>query len=539
MNFISCAAWIPRGVAKSTPDTVVLTTEELRDLFAEQRGDEPKEEPGSEAEDDDYDKKRVKKEDDEESDAEWEEEEGAEDPKGSGFAVSSLSHFPSNQDDPYVTVKDDEEEDSEAEDFQIRPGDNLLAVGHVDEDANILEIYVYNEENDDFYIHHDMILPSYPLALEWLNYQSGQTEESGNFVAVGSMDDVIQIWDVDVVNALEPAYELKARRKRKKTGAAATSGHSDAVLCLTWNTLAPHVLASGSADQSVILWDLDELTASTVLSDFSDKVQSIRWRPHHAQQILCGSCDKVVRLFDCRYKKSKSTAWNVAGEVERVLWSTRDNSYFHVSDDAGGLYMFDVRNTDNHVFHVDAHEKAVGGLTESALAPGLLLTVSEDKYVKIWDADPARNTIEPVYSQRLKMGELQFATFSPNSPYIVAVAGDDSDSNLRVVNLLGYSDEISRRFQSRIPQEFQPKAEENADNGGEIAEPKSINQRKITLKNRKAGTAPTVRNNAGKRKAGKATERSKKWKKDQKIPGNKYVNKSGKKKFFKVGKKPQ
>ena len=31
--------------------------------------------------------------------------------------------------------------DSEDEDFKIRPGDNLLAVAHCDEDANILEVY--------------------------------------------------------------------------------------------------------------------------------------------------------------------------------------------------------------------------------------------------------------------------------------------------------------------------------------------------------------------------------------------------------------
>lgn len=38
----------------------------------------------------------------------------------------------------------------------------------------------------------------------------------GNYVAVGSMEDAIQVWDLDVVNAMKPAFELKSRTKKRK-----------------------------------------------------------------------------------------------------------------------------------------------------------------------------------------------------------------------------------------------------------------------------------------------------------------------------------
>ena len=94
---------------------------------------------------------------------------------------------------------------------------------------------VYNEDEDSLYVHHDVLLPSFPMAMEWLNFDPGESSV-GNFAAIGSMSPIIDVWDLDVVDCLEPAFSLgqKGSKKRKTK----SIGHKDAVLSLSWNTNA-------------------------------------------------------------------------------------------------------------------------------------------------------------------------------------------------------------------------------------------------------------------------------------------------------------
>ena len=62
--------------------------------------------------------------------------------------MGDLVSFPDQTQDPYLRSNADFEDDaSDVEDFQIRPTDNLIAVGHVEGSSATLEVYGKMEKN--------------------------------------------------------------------------------------------------------------------------------------------------------------------------------------------------------------------------------------------------------------------------------------------------------------------------------------------------------------------------------------------------------
>lgn len=69
-----------------------------------------------------------------------------------------------------------------------------------------LEIFVYEQEKNNLYVHHEIILGAFPLCLEWIPIS--KEEEKANFLAVGTFMPQIEIWNLDVIDTVQPAAIL-------------------------------------------------------------------------------------------------------------------------------------------------------------------------------------------------------------------------------------------------------------------------------------------------------------------------------------------
>lgn len=69
--------------------------------------------------------------------------------------------------------------------------------------------------------------------------------------------------------------------------------------------LDSHVLASGSADQRVLLWDLDSQQPASTLS-CGGKVQTLAWHPRQVDCLLSGDCAGSVTQRHLRRRRRRS-----------------------------------------------------------------------------------------------------------------------------------------------------------------------------------------------------------------------------------------
>ena len=455
MNAVPCLSWIKRGAAKRLPDRIQLGADELTDLVKNMEATAIEDDDSSNSDDEiqtpnpkggkrkhsdsDHSSEKEKAKaaakkmgkvseiDDKYDLDDYDDEDEAD---GGGFGMQGISYYSTNKDDPYL-AKITGGDDTDEEDIEITKEDNLIACGKMTGDYFNLEVYVYNEIDNNIYCHHDTILATFPLCMEWIEFDPGE-EEAGNLLAIGSMEPDIEIWDLDVMGSLEPAYVLagskKPKSKGKKKKKAEISGHTDAVLGLSWNALQKNVLASASADFTVGLWDVENGKMVSSIQHHKEKVQTICWHPFEPQTLLSGSFDHTAKVYDCRSPDSSHKSWTLPGEVERVLWNHHDPYCFLASSDTGHLYHMDVR-TEKPLFTLSAHTGAVSGLSLSSSVAGCLVTCSDDKEVKVWDIRD--NAPKIVHTQTPKIGVIHCCAGCPDAGLVFAVGGE---RELKVVN---------------------------------------------------------------------------------------------------------
>jgi len=320
--------------------------------------------------------------------------------------------------DPYLTNVDELSEDS-IDDFAILETDLVLVGARSDESISNLEVYVYEEQQDNLYAHHDIPLPVFPLCLAWMDYSRNRPDGRGNYVAVGTFAPYIELWDLDVIDALEPLGVLgaegaeasasrldahaaealaagnkqrqgeKAKKKKKKDQAPESSatleGHTDAVMGLAWNRWQRNVLASASADESVRLWDLSGSGEGSVQAfhHHKDKVQTLQWHPKEGPVMVTASFDQTAAVVDVRAAEA-TRSYNISAEAEKVSWDPHGGSSFVVTTEDGWMRCFDVRGGDSTLWQVKAHKESASALDWCPGAANIIATGSQDKLVKLW-----------------------------------------------------------------------------------------------------------------------------------------------------------
>ena len=353
-----------------------------------------------------------------------------------------------------VAYADEDEWDAEdLEDNEIKASDALLVVAMTEDEFSHLEVQLFSEEGNLF-VHHDITLPDFPLSLAWMDCPPFQTSDGsqssvGNYIAVGTFSPAIEIWNLDVLDPLEPTAILggenpelnkKSKKNKNKVSAFLPGSHEAAVMGLSWNSTYRQALASGSADTTVKIWDVTTQACSHTFTHHTDKVQSVIWHPTEAWLLATGAFDKTIGLIDARTATTTS-ACSLTADIESLTWDPFNPFHLYCALEDGAIVCIDVRNCANNAgstdklkgknkainFTFQAHEQTTSGISFSSRIPGMMATASIDKTVKVWDVNAKSsegNGPRCIAYKTMNVGKLFALQYSPDDPFLLATAGD-------------------------------------------------------------------------------------------------------------------
>lgn len=329
-----------------------------------------------------------------------------------------------------LPTKEEEEEEEQA--LQVYPTDNLILATRTEDDVSYLDVYVYDDgagqldeedtETDindkdvkkgmvregNMYIHHDLMLPSFPICVEWLSFKPmGANDDSNvaNFAAIGTFEPTIEIWNLDSIDKAFPdailgeeeysTWSSKNKKSKKKGKKISSTCHTDAIVSLSHNRVFRNVLCSTSADTTVKLWDLTTCKVARAIDEGlhgGEQVSSSAWMPGNGEEggsvLLTGGYDSTLKLSDVRVedviKSAKTYQCGQGEEVESAQWMGSDKIL--AGCDSGNVYCYDIRNESKPLWTLHAHDSGITTLASNNFCSGLVGTgAMKDREMKIWN----------------------------------------------------------------------------------------------------------------------------------------------------------
>ncbi|KAK2196063.1 bifunctional WD40 repeat/WD40-YVTN repeat-like-containing domain superfamily/Periodic tryptophan protein 1/WD40-repeat-containing domain superfamily/WD40 repeat [Babesia duncani] len=267
----------------------------------------------------------------------------------------------------------------EQEDIEVRILDNadrVLIAGCSSDDSASLDIYLYNVDYCGLEAIHSILLPSFPLSCQVIPH-------ADPLVAVGTFEPHIEIWRVGEVDNLVPCMTLSHKSKHQ-------NGHKDAVTSLSISSHVTQLLASGSADTTIKIWDLNEQAPLNTLQQ-REKVQVVSFNPSDPCTLISGLEKGTMNLVDIRSNKIESTM-QLGSDTECCQWYKGDT--------------------------LIAHKKAC---TSLQITNDILVTCGLGAKTNVYKLDP--NPIK-IAGKNLQGGPIFSVCNSPDDPLIMAFGAE-------------------------------------------------------------------------------------------------------------------
>ena len=244
----------------------------------------------------------------------------------------------------------------------------------------------------------------------------------------------------------EPAVSVEklANPWEKATLVETITGHSDTITSVAFNH-KNNILASGSGDDTIKLWDLKTNKEIATLAGHADvffsSVSAVVFS--HDDKILASSSgDGTIKLWNVKNKSEIATLTGHGNGASAVVFS-HDGKTLVSSDGDGKIKLWDVK-TQAEIFTLQGHSDAISSIAFSddskTLASG-----SNDGVIKLWDVE----TQEEIANLQGHSDSISSLVFSGDGETLASSSGDGTiklwnmETKEEIVTLTGHSDGIA------------------------------------------------------------------------------------------------
>jgi len=246
----------------------------------------------------------------------------------------------------------------------------------------------------------------------------------GRILASGSEDHSVKLWD------LASGRELRT-----------VSGHSEEVTSVAFSPDG-RILASGSRDKTVKFWDVESGRELRTLSD--SFVNSVAFSPD-GRILASGGYDKTIKLWDVasgHVLRTLSGHSDLLDPVNSVAFS-KDGRFLASGGDDHSVKLWDVES-GRELHTLSGHSKRINSV---AFSPDgrILASGGDDHSVELWDVESGRE----LHTLSGHSKPVTSVAFSPDARTLASGSNDgtvklwDVESGRELRTLSGHSEEVT------------------------------------------------------------------------------------------------